>query len=85
MFNYKSWCSQCAEVELVRAKKKLVSSNDIESILEDFSYRLLNKYLDPVYQSIYLDYETDYNPSTSLQWYQTNYLDKTTPKPDHIE
>jgi hypothetical protein len=85
MFNYENWCNQCAKIEMDRLNKKLVNNDNIESLLENFSHRLLNKYLDPIYQSIYLDYESDYDPTASLNWYTTNYLDKINPKPDHIE
>jgi glutamyl-tRNA reductase len=83
--DYKNWCLMCQELELTRAKNKLLASNEYAKILEDFSHRLINKYLDPIYQSIYLEYASDYDKVISNNSYRSNYLNKNKPKADHIE
>jgi len=83
--DYKNWCLMCNELELTRAKQKLLNSSNHIKILEDFSYRLMNKYLDPIYQVIYEEYSSDYNSKISNDNYNQNYIINNKPKADHIE
>ena len=85
MFNYTNWCNQCQQIEINRIKKKLETNTNIEELLEEFSNRLVNKYLDPLYELLYLECNNGYDSKSSKEWYDQNYLNIVNPKPDHIE
>jgi hypothetical protein len=81
---YEEWCERARLFEYQDAKQRLTKKEDIETILEEMSIKLLAKMLHPLFDFARNEIDIRYDPVKSQTEYKRLYLDKVSPVPDHV-
>jgi glutamyl-tRNA reductase len=82
--SYEQWIKRVEQYEFGRALMELARGVDPEQVFKETSDRMINKFQHPILEAINA-IPSNYDSQASQQHYQTNYLDRFGPKPDHIK
>ena len=74
--SYESWIHRAKMYEQGIALQKLAEGKDPNLVFEEFSRRLLEKILHPIYKELHKEAGSNYNPELDKQKYFENYLSK---------
>jgi len=82
---YDEWIERSRQYELDIARKQIGQGRDPEEVINIMSNRLTEKLLYPLHHFIEEEYQSTYNPETSLAEYKEYFkLKNIKPKSDHI-
>ncbi len=80
---YEQWCQRVQQFELDRALKKISNGGDPKLVMEEMSNRMIAKFADPII--VFLKrMSTVTDLEVSRESYKKNYIDRFSPKPDHM-
>jgi len=83
---YEEWVEQARQYELNRAHRLLKAGRPPAEVLEEMSYRLQQKMLDPLYEMIEQNHRITYDSTVSKAEYEEYFkLKNIGPKADHVE
>ena len=82
--SYEEWVKRVEQYEFGRALMMLADGADPIKVMEETSYRMMNKLRHPIIKAINDSAVSNYNHEKSLEQYRRNYQGRFGPKPDHI-
>lgn len=82
---YESWVQRARLYEQGIAMQKLAEGEDPSKVLDEFSRRLIEKFLNPLYKSLHKSVEKTTTSEQDRINYRDNYLSKIQPRADHVD
>lgn len=76
VITYEDWCEYARKQEFNRALKALKANQPIEKILEEMSFRIINKLAHPLHKIVEDDFICEYVSDKSIKSYEDNYINK---------
>lgn len=83
--SYESWVERARMFEQGLAMQKIAEGQDIDTVLEEMSRRLMDKLLHPIYKEIRESYKTDFDIDQSRRNYEEKYLNNRSLVADHVD
>lgn len=83
--SYADWAERVKRYELEDALKSLTAGEDIESVIDRMSTRIMKKMLHPLYKDLHKSFDAQFDLEESRKKYKELYQDKTAPVADHID
>ena len=80
---YEEWAKRCQMYEHGYALQRIAEGEDVDTVLESMSKRLMDKLLHPVFKSIQTSHLTK-DVEASRKSYEENYIKRVGPRADHI-
>lgn len=80
---YEEWTERVRLFELDHARKELAKGIPIDEVLERMGKRINQKLMHPILTAI-RDTPVEFDLEASKKAYKEAYLDKNSPKPDHL-
>ena len=78
------WAERVSVFEYGEALKHIAAGQDVDTVMEAMSVRIMEKIKYPMLKTIRNWGKTTYDATLSRQNYKKNYLDKTKPVADHM-
>lgn len=79
------WADRVQKYEHGRALMRIAEGENIETVLEEMSCRIVDKLKHPILDAIKKSNIKDYDLEKAKQSYKESYLNKIGPKADHVE
>ena len=83
--SYESWASRVRMFEHGAALQKIAQGEDIDTVMERMSRKIMEKLLHPVYKSIAASANYNYDQEKSKQEYQERYINQVPRAADHVD
>jgi glutamyl-tRNA reductase len=81
---YESWANRVRMFEQGLAMQRIANGDSVDQVLEDMARRVMEKLMHPIIKNIQEVRVSDYDPEKSRKEYEENYLNKNSPKADHV-
>jgi glutamyl-tRNA reductase len=81
--SYEQWVERVSAFELAHARKELANGVPVDEVLEWMGKRINQKMLHPILASL-RNVPVAFDIEASKKAYKEAYLDKNSPKPDHL-
>jgi len=80
--SFDEWSEKVRKFEMERAMRLISKGKNKEEVLEDYSKRITEKLLHPLYPALFKP--VGYNVEESKRKYEESYLSKRSPAADHV-